>query len=532
MAILKHGSIKNGDYGEAQRYLLFEHDPVTQKPIRDEQGNMVMRKGYIQSGLNCDPFTFNTECTELNRRFRKNQGRKEVKAHHYILSFAPQDVTERGLTPQKAHVIAEEFAGRFFAGHQVLLVTHTDGHNHSGNIHTHMVLNSVRKENVVWQDFMERPADAQAGYKHHQSRELLRRMEQAVNEICEREHLSTVDYSLPTEKKVTDREYRAKQDGQDKLEEINEKVQKAGLKPRQTEYETIKDKIRAAVDAAVREANSEADFLYVLRERYHVEVKTSRGSWSYIHSDRAKPIRDRSLGRTYDRESVLKRIKGFRDMPDVVRPEYAALPKIFLIHSELRLVTDLQTCVKAQQSWAYTRKVMISNLQEMAHTVAWIQEQGIDTREELMQRSHDADVRTATARNRCAELDVVIQRTNEDIRLLGGYLSGKAVFGQFLKAEDKARFRQNHAAQIAKYEEAVRRLKETYPDGFPSMKTLREQKARYVSEQREEKRRIKAWENRARELEVAVKNVSIMIDVRNPVQQKTPEVHQHPFGLI
>ena len=75
MAILKHGSIKNGDYGEAQRYLLFEHDPVTLKPLRDEQGDMIMRKDYIQSALNCDPFTFNTECTELNRHFRKNQGR-------------------------------------------------------------------------------------------------------------------------------------------------------------------------------------------------------------------------------------------------------------------------------------------------------------------------------------------------------------------------------------------------------------------------------------------------------------------------
>ena len=89
MAILKHCSIKNGDYGEAQRYLLFEHDPETQKPLRDEQGNMIMRKGYIQSALNCDPFTFNTECTELNRRFKKNQGKKDVKAHHYILSFGP-----------------------------------------------------------------------------------------------------------------------------------------------------------------------------------------------------------------------------------------------------------------------------------------------------------------------------------------------------------------------------------------------------------------------------------------------------------
>ncbi len=526
MAILKHGSIKNGDYGEAQRYLLFEHDPETQKPIRDEQGNMLMRKGYIQSGLNCDPFTFNTECTELNRRFRKNQGRGEVKAHHYILSFAPEDVTEHGLTPQKAHALAEEFAGRFFAGHQVLLVTHTDGHNHSGNIHTHMVLNSVRKGNVAWQDFMERPADALAGYKHHQSRELLRRMEQAVNEICEREHLSTVDYSLPTERKVTDREYHAGKRGQKKLEEINRAVIADGLKPRRTKYETIKDQICEAVDYATREAENEDEFYAILSERYHVEVKTSRGNWSYLHRDRTKPIRDRSIGRTYDRESVLKRIAGFRDMPETVPPEYMPLPKIFLIRSELRLVTDLQNCVKAQQSRAYARKVTISNLQEMARTVAWIQEHGISSREELEQKRIDAEARYAEANTRNNELSQEIFSVNEEIRFLGCYLVNKAIYGQFLKAEDKATFRREHADQIDSYEEAVRWLKGVSSEGFPSLKALKERKAAYVQEQREQKALMKAWGKKARDFKVADKNVDLMVNGQYHARGKTTEANQ------
>ena len=38
MAILKHIAIKNMDYGEAQRYLLFQHDEHTKKPILDENG--------------------------------------------------------------------------------------------------------------------------------------------------------------------------------------------------------------------------------------------------------------------------------------------------------------------------------------------------------------------------------------------------------------------------------------------------------------------------------------------------------------
>ena len=41
MAILKHIASKNADYGEAERYLIFQHDEYTQKPILDENGNII-----------------------------------------------------------------------------------------------------------------------------------------------------------------------------------------------------------------------------------------------------------------------------------------------------------------------------------------------------------------------------------------------------------------------------------------------------------------------------------------------------------
>ena len=36
MAILKHIAVKNADYGEAQRYLIFKHDEKTGNAILDE----------------------------------------------------------------------------------------------------------------------------------------------------------------------------------------------------------------------------------------------------------------------------------------------------------------------------------------------------------------------------------------------------------------------------------------------------------------------------------------------------------------
>ena len=56
---------------------------------------------------------------------------------------------------------------------------------------------------------------------------------------------------------------------------------------------------------------------------------------------------------------------------------------ILFIKSDLRLVIDLQTCVKAQQSRAYAQKVKISNLQQMARTIAYVQEHGYDSYEKL-----------------------------------------------------------------------------------------------------------------------------------------------------
>ena len=72
----------------------------------------------------------------------------EIKSHHYIISYDPADALECDLTGEKAQALSLELAKKIFPGYQALIVTHTDGHNGSGNIHTHIVINSVRKNTV------------------------------------------------------------------------------------------------------------------------------------------------------------------------------------------------------------------------------------------------------------------------------------------------------------------------------------------------------------------------------------------------
>ena len=94
VAILKHLSSKSANYGKALEYLIFQHDEHNGRPLRDENGNRMLREEYYLDGMNCDPFSFDKEYEMLNADYHKNQTRGEVKSHHYIISFDPKDVTE------------------------------------------------------------------------------------------------------------------------------------------------------------------------------------------------------------------------------------------------------------------------------------------------------------------------------------------------------------------------------------------------------------------------------------------------------
>ena len=91
MAILKHISSKNANYGDAEKYLTFEHDEFTMKPTLDADGRLIPRVDYRISSLNCGGEDFAVACRRSNLRYGKNQKREDVKSHHYIISFDPPD---------------------------------------------------------------------------------------------------------------------------------------------------------------------------------------------------------------------------------------------------------------------------------------------------------------------------------------------------------------------------------------------------------------------------------------------------------
>ena len=148
LATFKHLSSKNADYGAAEKYLLFKHDEFTNNPILDENGRLIPRENCRFVTLNCGEDDFAIACMKSNLQYGKNHSRGDVKSHHYIISFDPRDSIENGLTVDKAQELGEQFCKEHFAGHQAIVCTHSDGYNHSGNIHYHIVISNLRIANV------------------------------------------------------------------------------------------------------------------------------------------------------------------------------------------------------------------------------------------------------------------------------------------------------------------------------------------------------------------------------------------------
>ena len=542
MAILKHIANKNADYGDIERYLIFQHDEYTGKPILDENGEKILREEYYLDGINCNPFTFDAECRKLNAGFHKNKNYDEIKSHHYIISFDPKDQVENGLNGERAQQLGLEYARNNFPGHQALVCTHMDGHNGSGNIHVHIVINSLRKYNVERKDFMERVCDSHAGYKHHVTKNYLKHLKQSLMDICRREHLHQVDLLAPAKQNITEKEYWFKRRGQKKLDEQNRLMSAEGSLPRNTKFQTEKEYLRNSIDAAASSVYDLEEFQQELLDKYQIQLKISRGRFSYLHPERAKAITGRNLGSLYEKDYLLERFeenkkiatpgnqwtdaKGTLKNPIASSGHSPADEKwnaILFVKSDLRLVVDLQDCIKARENMAYAQKVKLFNLKEMAKTVAYIQEHGYDTREELDKTFSDSKKHTNISRSELKTAEARLRSVNEQIHYTGQYLANKSVYTQFCSAGNKGKYRKEHSTEITLYETARKFLKEHSADGkLPSLKRLKSEKAKLLEKKSEALEAYHRCRDYQKELHTVCSNVDALLG-QMPLRQHTQE---------
>ena len=509
MATLKHINSKNADYGAAEQYLLFEHDEFTMKPVLDETGRLIPREDYRLSTLNCGGEDFAVACMRANLRYGKNQRREDVKSHHYIISFDPRDGPDNGLTVDRAQALGEKFCAEHFPGHQALVCTHPDGHNHSGNIHVHIVINSLRIEEVPFLPYMDRPADTKAGCKHRCTDAAMRYFKSEVMEMCHREGLYQIDLLNGSKNRVTDREYWAQKKGQAALDKQNAPMIAGGITPRQTKFETNKEKLRQTIRKALATAASFDEFSSLLL-REGVTVKESRGRLSYLTPDRTKPITARKLGDDFDRAAVL-----------AVLEQNAArtAPK----QDGVQRLVDIEQKKAEGKGRGYERWATMHNLKQMAATLNVYQEYGFTSPEQLEAAVDTAYQEMRQTSGELKALETKLQGKKELQQQVLAYAKTKpARDGLKAQKSEKARtaYQQAHESDFIIADAAARYFKAHGITKLPARKSLQDEIEQLVSKKSGLYNTYHEQKQRFKELQTVKRNIDQILRREEPHRRK------------
>ena len=508
MATLKHIASKNSDYTAIEAYLIYQHDAFTGKQLLDEQGRPMLRESYILDTLECGDYSFATACLLANRKYGKNTQHGDIKSHQYIISFDPRDAADNGLTMEKAQVLGLKFCEENFPGHPAIICTHPDGHNHSGNIHVHIVIGSIRTREVEYKPYMQKPRDWREGMKHSSTAQTMRHLRVEVMELCEGAGLYQIDLLNGSKERVSEAEYWVRRRGQLKLDRENAALTAAGQPPRQKKFETVKETLRRQISSVLYRATSFEEFSDRLMQQYGIAVKESRGRLSYLPAGRTKFIRAHSIGDKFEKELVLAALKENAERTIQFKPDRIG-----------RLV-DIQAKLKQGKGIGYERWAKKHNLKVMAQTLMLLEEKGLTDEDALNQRIGELETKYHDALAVVKDLEGRMKASKELRYHVAAYTSTKTIAQQLKTAKQPVAFEEQHRAELTAYRAAAAYFKANDTTKLPSPKKLEAEYAQLASEKAKFYEQYKEAKEELLKLKTAKQNVASFFREEEQTQQE------------
>ena len=499
MATLKHISSKNSDYTAIEAYLVYQHDAFTGKQLLDEQGKPKLRDSYVLDTLECGDFSFATACLLANRKYGKNTQHGDIKSHQYIISFDPRDAADNGLTMEKAQALGLKFCEENFPGHPAIVCTHPDGHNHSGNIHVHIVIGSIRTREVEREPYMQKPRDWREGTKHSSTAQTMRHLRVEVMELCEGAGLYQIDLLNGSKERVSEAEYWARRRGQLKLDRENAALTAAGQPPRQKKFETVKDTLRKQISSVLYRAVSFEEFSDRLMQQYGIAVKESRGCLSYLPAGRAKFIRAKHLGDKFEKELVLAALQENAESKRTIQFKPDRIGKL----------VDIQAKLKQGKGIGYERWAKKHNLKAMSQTLILLQEKGLLNEDALNQRIEELQTQYDSAKEVVLDLETRMAENKKLHSHVAAYQQYRPIAQKLKSAKFPAAFEEQHRAELTAYRKAVAYFKANNITKLPSPNKLEAEYCALASEKAQFYEQYKEAKSELLKLKDAKQNVAL-----------------------
>lgn len=436
---------------------LRDRTDYAQNPEKTEKGNLV-------AGYECDPMTADEEFLLSKRQYRHITGRRQqsdVIAYQIRQSFKPGEIT-----PEEANQVGYELGLRFTKGkHAFLVATHTD----RAHIHNHIIFNSTSLDcKRKFRDF-------------HNSGLAL----QKVSDIICAEHGLSIIEKKPYKERVKRTEY-----------------------PKRRNF---RDDIRNAVDEALAKKPKDfEEFLHLLeQDGYHCK----RGKHTAVRKEgQERFIRFRSLGEGYTEEEIRAVILSEKGKRNQKRKSADGRDK-------LNLLIDIDAKLQAKGA-GYQRWATVYNLKQMAQTIIFLREQGIEYMEQLQE---NADI----AVRKFEELDKKVKSLEERLveisclkRHIINYAKTREIYVEYRKSGYSFQFFELHKEAITLHKAAKHAFNELNVKKLPKTKELSKEYAEVLAEKKAVYVQYRKARSEMQEILKAKKNVEQFLALDNEKEER------------
>ncbi|GHV14917.1 hypothetical protein FACS1894219_11470 [Clostridia bacterium] len=413
---------------------------------------------------------------EYEQNTERNQGKHVVLVYHIRQSFKPGEVTS-----EEANEIGRQLALSFTKSrHAFVVATHTD----RKHIHNHIILNSINLDcTKKFRNFWG-------------SSKAIRRISDL---LCAEHGLSVIENPKPSRESYGDwlgvnKPLSHRQILQCKIDEIV---------PVCETFDDIISKLKSegfAVDES----------------RKHITVKAP---------DWKKPIRLDSLGSNYTETAIRSR-----------------LGKVKVIasgggngtHMRVNILIDIQAKIREGKGAGYENWAKIFNLKTAAKTLIYLQENGIDSYDDLVHKSDFASDEFYSLTKKIKDTESRMKSISELQRQIGVYTKTRAVFSQYKASKWNRNFYDEHSSEIIQHRESKKYFDaQGFKGNLPSIASLKQDWATLESEKKSLYGGYRRLKDTSRELTVARANAERILGIsagsqnRDKFREKAKRDTQH-----
>ncbi len=417
------------------------------------------KKGELVSAYACDPMTVDEEFLLAKRQYQHITGRhqkNDVIAYQIRQSFKPGEVT-----PEEANRIGYELGMRFTKGkHAFIVATHTD----RAHIHNHVIFNSTTLDGKrKFVDFF------------HSGLAL-----QKVSDII------CVEHGLSMIKKKS-----------------------CSKRTKRTEYpkrECFRDRICEQIDAVLAKKPGDFEAFLKLLEQDGYEIK--RGKYTAVRGKgQQRFVRFRSLGEGYSEEEIRAAILGEK----VHRPKTGKQQKDS--RPQIKLLVDIDT-VMQQKGIGYQRWATVYNLKQMAQTMIFIREHGIESLEQLKEKADESSRRFDKLNEKIKTAE---KRLNEIASLkthMLNYSKTRDIYAAYRKTRYNKEFFEEHREAITLHKAAKEAFNQLGLKKLPKVKELNVKYSEILTEKKADYAEYRKVRTKMQEYQKAKKNVEMFFQMQ------------------